>query len=117
MLDLHEGVAELFAEAERSTERLFEAENFVWRMHYRVGRWSGVAIAPLPFPMSCRFCRRGVHCLQAHVVNCRSAPAWARSYRVEQRPKARPRIKPRAAGGEPQWLTRAERARLLEATG
>lgn len=88
MLDLHEGVAELFEEAERAHERAFEAENFVWRMMYRVGRWSGVVIPPLPFPMSCRFCRRGVHSMP-HFAGCPFAPPWARQNYGAVKPKPR----------------------------
>lgn len=111
MLDLNEGVAELFAEAERREERVFDAENRRWRQEYRVARWSGVVIAPLPFPMSCRFCRRGMHCL-AHVWNCRSAPDWARRG-CALKPPRKARKRPQRQWQQ-VWMTREER---LEATG
>jgi hypothetical protein len=84
MLDLHEGVASLFAEAERRDERRFDAVNRVWRELYRSGRWSGVAIPPLPFPMCCRFCRRGCH-HEAHFGACSRAPTWARRHSEARR--------------------------------
>lgn len=81
MKDLREGVAELFEEASSPPARASRMVRHRWplwkkRWVKRVG-FKPKAIPPLPFPMSCRFCRRGVHCLGPHVGNCRSAPAWA----------------------------------------
>lgn len=105
MLDLHEGVAELFDEAgallvhglshqwplyrprharPRQTRRervaKYLARQRADRAQIKSARARQEPPPPLPFPMSCRFCRRGVHCLRPHVANCKAAPAWARGW-------------------------------------
>lgn len=114
MKDLRQGIVELFEEAaafpRRNVARAFaerarlpkrrRAESSTNETSFRrkVRAAHAVAIPPLPCPVSCRFCRRGVHCLQPHVGSCRQAPPWAR----------------RAGGGAPE--PKAETLELWEAT-